>query len=196
MAMRPDTVPPPPRNDSIPANWHITLGHGGLRRIAYNMTLEPTITDLDCVLAKGDITEADVDMRYNTVKVKEIVMSRADARYIYPTPEYLAAHPVPEVPADTAATVPWTVTCDRISLTDSRALYALNGARPIGNNFDLNYIQASEINIEIDSFLNRRPAKGAGFPWNSAVSSTWIQSHSAPVDSSLRPQPPASPSRP
>lgn len=156
MAMRPDTVPPPPRNDSIPANWHITLGHGGLRRIAYNMTLEPTITDLDCVLAKGDITEADVDMRYNTVKVKEIVMSRADARYIYPTPEYLAAHPVPEVPTDTAATVPWTVTCDRISLTDSRALYALNGARPIGNNFDLNYIQASEINIEIDSFLNRR----------------------------------------
>lgn len=156
MAMRPDTVPPPPKNDSIPVNWHITLGHGGLSRLTYNMSMEPTITDLNCILSKGDIIETDVDMRYNTVKVKEILMSDADARYIYPTSEYLAAHPAPEVPTDTTATLPWTVTCDKISLTDSRALYAMNGARPIGNNFDLNYIQASEINIEIDSFLNRK----------------------------------------
>ena len=155
MTMRPDTVARPMPNDSVPVNWHVTLDHGKLSNIAYRMSMFPTISDLDCSIADGDILDADVDMRYNTVKVKEIAINRADARYIYPTPAFLAANPVPPVPADTTATVPWTVTCDRISLTDSKALYALEGARPIGSNFDLDYIQASEINIQIDSFLNR-----------------------------------------
>lgn len=156
MAIRPDTLPKPVTNDSVPVNWHIILDHGLLERVDYNMTIEPTITDLSCYLAKGEILGADVDMRYNTVKVKEASMADADARYIYPTPEYLAAHPVPPVEPDTLpATVPWTVTCDKVSLTGSRALYAMNGYRPVGDNFDLNYIQASEIEIRIDSFLNR-----------------------------------------
>ncbi len=156
MAIRPDTVPKPVPNDSIPVNWHIILDHGRMERIDYNMTIEPTITDLSCYFRQGDILGADVDMRYNTVKVKEVSMSDADARYIYPTAEYLAAHPVPPVETDSLPeTVPWTVTCDKISLTGSRALYAMNGYKPLGDNFDLNYIQASEIEIRIDSFLNR-----------------------------------------
>jgi hypothetical protein len=51
--------------------------------------------------------------------------------------------------------VPWTVTCDRITLSESTALYALSGAKPLTDNFDLDYIQASEIDIQIDSFMNR-----------------------------------------
>jgi len=155
MAIRPDTVPKPVTNDSIPVNWHIILDRGQMKRIDYDMTIEPTITDLNCYLAQGDIIGADVDMRYNTVKVKEVKMTGADARYIYPTPEYLAAHPVPPVEPDTVPTVPWTVTCDKISLSESKGLYAMNGYKPIGDNFDLSYIQASEIDIQIDSFLNR-----------------------------------------
>lgn len=155
MAIRPDTVPKPAPNDSVPVNWHIILDRGQMKRIDYDMTIEPTITDLSCYLAQGDILGADVDMRYNTVKVKEVKMTGADARYIYPTPEYLAAHPVPPVEPDTVATVPWTVTCDKISLTGSKGLYAMNGYKPLSDNFDLSYIQASEIDIQIDSFLNR-----------------------------------------
>lgn len=165
MAIRPDTVPQPLPNDSVPVNWHITLDHGSMKRIDYNMSIEPTITDLWCHLPQGDILGADVDMRYNTVKVKEVKMSGADARYIYPTPEYLASHPIPpaalrldSIAAARAAehpTVPWTVTCDRITLTGSKALYAMNGYKPVGDNFDLNYIQAGEIEIQVDSLLNR-----------------------------------------
>ena len=165
MAIRPDTIPKPLPVDSVPVNWHVTLDHGSLKRIDYDMSIEPTITDLSCHLAKGDIKGADVDMRYNTVKVEEVAMSDADARYIYPTPEYLASHPIPpaalRLDSISAAyalshpTVPWTVTCDRISLTSSRAVYAMAGYKPVGDNFDLNYIQASEIEIRIDSFLNR-----------------------------------------
>lgn len=155
MAIRPDTVPKPAPADSVPVNWHIILDRGHMSRIDYDMTIEPTITDLACRLASGDILGADVDMRYNTVKVKEVRIDGADARYIYPTPEYLAAHPVPPAEPDTIATVPWTVTCDKISMTGSQALYAMNGYHPTGDNLDLSYIKASEIEIQIDSFMNR-----------------------------------------
>lgn len=155
MALRPDTVLTP--RDSVPVNWQIALKHGQLSRIDYSMTYEPTITDLDCYLAQGDVMDAAVDMQTNTITVGEVAIRKVDAKYIYPTPEYLAAHPVPPVPVDSASlnALPWSVNCHKISLTDSRALYAMNGASPSGPNLDLNYIQASEINIEIDSFRNR-----------------------------------------
>lgn len=160
MAIRPDTVPKPAPADSLPVNWHITLGHGSMKRIDYGMTIEPTITGLGCHLAQGDIIDADVDMRTNTVSVRELDISSADARYIYPTPGYLAAHPVPPTgssgqPAGSDGSLPWTVTCEKITLSGSKALYAMDGYTPSGDNFDLNYIQASEIEIRIDSFFNR-----------------------------------------
>lgn len=156
MAILPDTVPRPEAADSVPANWHVTLVHGGLRRIRYNMSIYPTITELGCHLQQGDIRMADVDMRHNTVDVQEVSMSRADARYIYPTPEWLAAHPAPEIAeTDTVATVPWTVRCAKVRLADSEGLYAMAGHKPLSQNFDLEYIRASQINIAIDSFVNR-----------------------------------------
>lgn len=155
MALRPDTLPKP--NDSIPVNWQIALKHGQLSRINYTMTYEPTITDLTCYLKQGDVMDAAIDMRTNTINIKDIAISQVDAKYIYPTPQYLADHPVPPVPVDSAAltTLPWTIFCQKISLTESQALYAMNGASPAGGNLDLNYIQATQINIEIDSFRNR-----------------------------------------
>lgn len=156
MAIRQDSLPKPATADSIPVNWQISLAHGQLSHINYNMTLEPTISDLNCNLKQGNIYDATVDMSGNRVSIKEIAVDNADARYIYPTPKYLAAHPAPIVAPDTLTTaLPWSVFCDKISLTDSRALYAMNGYKPQGDNFDLNYIEASEIEIKIDSLYNR-----------------------------------------
>lgn len=158
MAIRPDTVPPPVPVDSVPADWHITLLHGSMKRIGYDMTLAPTITDLGCYLADGEILGADVDMRSNTVDVKEATIAGVDARYIYPSVEssgqLSGEQESPESP-DLPESLPWTVTCGKISLTGSRALYAMDGYKPLSDNFDLNYILASEIDIQIDSFLNR-----------------------------------------
>ncbi len=158
MALRPDTVPKPVVNDSVPVNWHVTLNKGTIKRLDYNMTYFPTITDLNCYLGDGELIGTDVDMRYNTVKVEEIKINDVDARYIYPTPAFLAAHPVPEMPVDTTATLPWTVTCGLISLDRSQALYAMDGYTPLTENFDLSYIRADEIAIRIDSFMNRGTA--------------------------------------
>lgn len=156
MAIRQDSLPKPATADSIPVNWQITLVHGQLSRINFDMTLEPTISDLNCYLKQGDIYNTAVDMSCNRVTIKEIAVDNADARYIYPSPEYLASHPAPIISSDSLVTaLPWSVFCDKISLTDSRALYAMNGYKPMGDNLDLNYIEASEIEVKIDSFYNR-----------------------------------------
>lgn len=154
--MKPDSVPPPPANDSVPVNWHITLADAHLSDVDYTMQLEPMIHDLSCTVASATLKGADVDMRYNTVKVGEITVDSVDAGYIYNSPEYIAAYPVKAyVALDTLPTVPWTVTADKVRLTDSRALYALRGHKPPTAAFDPEYIQASDIEIEIDSFRNR-----------------------------------------
>ena len=200
MDMRPDTVPPPVKTDTVPVNWHITLNRATLTRIGYTMQMPPTITDLSCRIGTGEILSADVDMRYNTVDVRRLAITRADAAYIYPAPpsaaapsaaapsaasaqpvsasqasasasqasagrtvlraharsEAAPAQPSPKASATEAApTVPWTITCDQIVLTESQALYAMEGAHPLSPAFDLNYIKASEIEIRIDSFLSR-----------------------------------------
>lgn len=156
MAIRQDTLPKPVTVDSIPVTWQINLKHGQMSRINYNMTMEPTITDLNCFLKQGDIYDASVDMNRNQVTIKEINIDNADARYIYPSPEYLSEHPARIVEPDSVATsLPWSVFCETISLTNSRGLYAMNGYKPLGDNLDLNYIEASEIEIKIDSFYNR-----------------------------------------
>ena len=102
-------------------------------------------------------------MRYNTVDVRRLAITRADAAYIYPAPpsaaapsaaapsaasaqpvsasqasagrtvlraharsEAAPAQPSPKASATEAApTVPWTITCDQIVLTESQALYAM-----------------------------------------------------------------------
>lgn len=155
MALRPDTVPPPVPVDSVPADWHITLLHGSMKRIDYDMTFAPTITDLGCYLADGEIFGADVDMRSNTVDVKELTISGVDARYIYPSVESPGQLSGKLESPELSESLPWTVTCGKISLTDSKALYAMDGYKPLSDNLDLNYIRASEIDIQIDSFLNR-----------------------------------------
>ena len=117
------------------------------------MQLEPMIDRLSCTVAAASLSGAEVDMRHNTVKADSIEVSRADAEYIYNSPEYIASYPVKAyVVPDTAATTPWTVTATKVRLTGSRALYALRGHTPPSQAFDPEYIQASEIEIEVDSF--------------------------------------------
>ena len=156
MWLKPDSVAPPVAKDSVPVNWHIRLKEAQLEDVDYAMQLEPIINDLSCVLKRASLEDAEVDMRTNRVRVGEISVDSIDAKYLYYPPQYVASYPVKAyVAPDTIATVPWTVTAERVRLTHGNALYALLGHRPPTAAFDPEYIQASEIEIAIDSFRNR-----------------------------------------
>ncbi len=162
ITIRPDSVPEPEKTDSVSSPLTIALNHGVLENIRYRMSIDPSITDLGAYMGRAVVNLASFDMLAKLIKANDITVDSIDAKYIYPSAEYLAAHPLPpEAAADSAAvaaSVPWTVTCDKVRISGGNALYALDGAKPVGPNFDLDYIQATEIGIAVDSFVNRGTA--------------------------------------
>lgn len=154
----PDTVPEPEPTDTVSSPLTITLNHGVLENVRYRMSIEPIITDLGAFMSRAVVNKASFDMLPHLIHANDITVDSIDAKYIYPSAEYLAAHPAPEEPADSAdnaASLPWTVTCDKVRLMAGNGLYAVDGAKPAGRSFDLDYIQAGEIHVAVDSFMNR-----------------------------------------
>ncbi|MDE7119320.1 MAG: hypothetical protein K2O10_01800, partial [Muribaculaceae bacterium] len=156
MLMRPDTVAPEVKTDTVPVRWHIALGQADLSDVDFGMQMQPLIDTLACVVPRASVRGAMVDMATNRIAVDDIAIDSVDARYIYFPADYAASYPLKAAePADTAASLPWTVTARSLSLTNSRALYALKGYSPPTAAFDPQYIAASEIDIAVDSFRNR-----------------------------------------
>ncbi|MDE6439239.1 MAG: hypothetical protein K2L62_06270, partial [Muribaculaceae bacterium] len=155
LVITPDTVPPPVKQ-SEPVKWKISLADASLRRIEYGMEMLPTIASLQCSLPQATLSDGTIDLGAGTINVTELAVDSVDARYLVPTPEYIAAHPLPQVkaPADTAPSVPWTIRATRLRLTGAHGIYATDGAVP-SEYFDPSYIEASEINLAVDSFYNR-----------------------------------------
>lgn len=157
--IRPDTVPEPEKADTTASPLTIALNHGVLENVRYRMSIEPIITDLGAYMGRAIVGGASFDMLAKHIHAADVSIDSIDAKYIYPTPAYLASHPSVAEEADTAAaSVPWTVACDKVRLLGGNALYAMDGARPAGGGFDLDYIQAGEIVIAVDSFVNRGTA--------------------------------------
>lgn len=159
MVIQPDTVPKPEEPASAPLQWHIKIERAELDSIEYGMQLYPTIADLQCSLPQAVLENGVVDLERSTVDVSSLTINGVDATYLTPSAEYLAAHPVPKVPEtpDTVPSEPWSICAAKLRVLSSHAIYATEGAVP-AKNFDPAYIEASEINIEVDSFASRGSA--------------------------------------
>ena len=153
MILSTDTVPAPV-TQSEPIDWKISLTRAELDSINYHMEYDPTIMALDCDLPEAILTEGEIDLATSKLNVGTLTINRVDATYITPNAEYLADHPAPEAAAnDTVQTMPWTIVARRLAVNDSHAIYATDGAVP-SKYFDPSFIEASEINIIVDSFIN------------------------------------------
>ncbi len=156
MAITPDTIAKAD-TASAPVEWQVTLAKAQLRDIEYAMEMLPTIASLDCKLPLAILTDGNISLAENRVDVGELAISGIDARYLTPSAKYLAEHPADTLPrpaeADTTSSTPWTINARRLRIVNSHALYAMEGTVASAN-FDPSYIEASQINIEIDSFRN------------------------------------------
>ena len=155
MILTTDTVPPA-KKESEPVEWKISLDRAALKDISYEMQYKPTIVDLACDLPAATLEKANIDLGKSTIDLGRLVISDVDAKYITPDPSHAlpdTIQPTEKLQSDTIPSVPWTIRADKLRLTNSHALYATEGAIP-SENFDPSYIEASEINIEVDSFMN------------------------------------------
>lgn len=138
--------------------WQVEAGSITLDSVHYTMRMMPLIDKMDVMLGHASLREGKVDMVSMRVYAKYLGVDSVDVRYIYPTPEMAAGYPiVDEANADAtmqADSLLWTVTGDKVELTNSHAVYAMRGARP-ARGLDMNYIEAQGINFEVDSLYNR-----------------------------------------
>lgn len=136
----------------------IKVGEIELKNVSYMMTMMPVIDSLSVSVPSARLAGGTVDMGRNAIDVQTLEIDSVSALYLTPAAEYLAAHPAPE-PADTVASTssPWTVTAGRVALTAREATYAMRGAQPQPG-LDMNYLQVSDVSIEVDSLFNRATA--------------------------------------
>lgn len=149
---------PPSSPDTTSASttfaWAFKVENLLLENIRYKMQMLPNDMSLDCGLAHGTVTDALVDIGRQEVSVGYVGIDNVRCSYLYPGP---AAATAPTVaPPDTAAAAskPWTITADSLSLANAAATYGYLDYTPKFG-FDPQYISLTGLNLKADSVYNR-----------------------------------------
>lgn len=152
-----DTVTATPADTAAATPLKITTRDIRLTNVDYRMVMLPTIDSMSVQAPLMHLRNGLVDMTSNRIKADAITADSITALYLTPDSAYLAAHPV-VAPDSAVALTPdsalWTITADKVGLTARKATYAMRGATPLPG-LDMNYLQVSDVAIEVDSFYNR-----------------------------------------
>lgn len=143
----------PTPQDTTSTPFYIGINELEAKNLRFAMSMLPTIDTL--VLNAKDIRLKDgiIDLRKNDINASLLTLNGGYARYIAPTPEYVAAHPVP-VDSTAVSSPPMTINADSISIDNFGALYAIKGAKPLPG-FDANYIEVKNVGIGLRGFYNK-----------------------------------------
>lgn len=157
LIMKPDTAATP-RDTSASKPMVIRARDIELRRISYSMSMLPTIDSLGCEVPVARLRDGLVDISRRRVRVGFLGVDSVSATYLTPSARWLSENPQSAASDSVVPVTPdsllWTVTADSLRLTARNALYAMRGTRPLPG-LDMNYLQASDIAIAVDSFYNR-----------------------------------------
>lgn len=157
LAMK-DTVTPEKTDTAASAPLYISAGDLQLRNVRFTMTMLPTIDSLTAFIPEARLLDGVVDMATRNIRANYLGVDSIEAVYLTPSAEYLKAHPA--VAADSTATAAtpssemWTIKADSLRLSARSLTYAMRGAVPAPG-LDMNYLQASDVTLAVDSFYNR-----------------------------------------
>lgn len=139
--------------DSTSTPFYISARKLDVERIRFAMSMLPTIDTLMMFSDKLALRDGIINLRTNEITARLLTLDKGNATYIAPTPEYVAAHPLPATDS-TATSPPMTIKADSISLDNFSALYAIKGATPLPG-FDANYIQVKDVGIGLRHFYDQ-----------------------------------------
>ena len=152
-----DTTTTTPTDTTATSPLTINANDIELRNIDYMMTMLPTIDSLSVNVPMARLRNGIVDTGRRRINAESLTVDSITALYLTPSAEWLAEHPV--VVADSVIPVTpdsllWDINARAISLSAKEATYAMRGAEPLPG-LDMNYIQASNVTVRVDSFYNR-----------------------------------------
>ena len=140
--------------DTTSTPFYIAVNSLEADRVRFAMSMLPTIDTLTLQTDRLTLREGVIDLGKNDIRAKLMTLHGGDARYITPTPEYVAAHPAPLPDTTAVATPPMTIRADSVSLDGFGAIYAVRDARPLPG-FDANYIEVRDVGIGLRNFYNQ-----------------------------------------
>ncbi len=153
MIINPDTVATPPDSASASSPLKINADRLVLNNIDFAMTMMPTIDSLGVVIGNAGLDRGAIDLGRQTVDAHWLSIDSVAATYLLP--QYAVAVAPVASPADTVnVSLPWTITADHISLSARNAVYGVRGHVPQPG-LDMEWIEVSGVDIEVDSFYNR-----------------------------------------
>lgn len=142
--------------------WHIRAHTLTLDDVNYKMDMLPTIDNMEAYIDHAVLKGGVVDTGRKTVDARSLELDSADVRYVYPNEkfarQYGREHPIPPdtLPKNPNDSIPWTVKADSLRITGGHAVYAQRDTKPKGTNgLDMNYIEVSDLDIEVNDFYNR-----------------------------------------
>lgn len=153
--LQPDTtVAPVDTSASTP--WLIKAKDIALHNVRYRMKMLPTIDSLSAQLKVAQLKDGVVDIGRRDISASLVEVDSVTAAYFTPTAEFLANYVEPNIPVDSVSADGglWRITSEKVRLVDASGVYAVAGAVP-ADGLDMNYLSATDINIEVDSFYNR-----------------------------------------
>ncbi len=149
-----------PTDTTAPTPLVIDASALQLRNVRYRMSMLPTIDSMDVTVPEAELREGHIDMLARSIHAVSLRIDSVSATYLTPSLEYLKTHPVDsamlvaENTVESPDSAMWTITGDSLRLTGRNAIYAMRGVVPQAG-LDMNYLQASDIDIRVDSFYNR-----------------------------------------
>lgn len=137
--------------------WNVNADRITISNLAYEMSMEPIIDSLGCMVDMMELRDGHFDMATKKIYGRSLQVDSVTAAYIYPlvgngTSTDTSTDSVTAVESDL-----WTITADSLRLTARSGLYAQKGVRP-AKGFDPSYIEVRNVNIEVDSFFNKGTA--------------------------------------
>ncbi len=142
-------------NPPEPGTLAIMANDVDISDFAFAMSMRPTIDTLTLAASVMKVKNAAVDLRNNKIDVEYASLDGGSAKYLTPTADYIATHPVPE--PSPYESIPLEINVKDISLTNFSGLYATAGVKPAVG-FDPSFICVEGLNISLSNFYNRAEA--------------------------------------
>lgn len=152
-----DTVKEEKTDTTATSPLRITAGDIELNNLTYRMKMLPTIDSLYADIPEARLKNGTVDLGKQTISAALLSVDSITAAYFLPSEEFLETyHPIDTIVdpiEETPDSLLWNISVDKILLSGKSALYATKDEEPLPG-LDFKFLQARDIDIEIDSFFN------------------------------------------
>lgn len=137
--------------------WVVDVARIRLRNVDFSMNDTYGAARIAVRVPDASVRWCGVDLGRQSVAVKKVGIEGADYTYLTDT---LAAKNVPPavrpdtLPADTAASLPWSVRVERLALTGNAVSYGVTAGEPAPG-FDPDHVRVTGLDLSVDTLYNR-----------------------------------------